>query len=44
MLLARFQDYEVASQKVLEQLGYEIVGLDVFCRGKQRKVCVYAIW
>ncbi len=30
MVLARFQDYEVASQKVLEQLGYEIVGLDVY--------------
>lgn len=31
MVLARFQEYELASRLVLEQLGYEIVDLDEFC-------------
>lgn len=31
MVLARFQEYELASRKVLEQLGYEIVELGEFC-------------
>lgn len=31
MVLARFQDYELASRLVLEQLGYELVNLDKFC-------------
>ena len=31
MVLARFQEYELASRRVLEQLGYEIVELGEFC-------------
>ncbi|MBW1868242.1 MAG: CoB--CoM heterodisulfide reductase iron-sulfur subunit B family protein [Deltaproteobacteria bacterium] len=31
MVLARFQEYELASRLVLGQLGYEIVDLDDFC-------------
>ena len=31
MVLARFQEYELASRIVLEQLGYEIVELGEFC-------------
>ena len=31
MVLARFQEYELATRKVLEQLGYEIVELEEFC-------------
>lgn len=31
MVLARFQEYELTSRIVLEQLGYEIVELEEFC-------------